>query len=398
MKKVAFITSSLTDGGAERNIINLSLFLPQNNFRTDIVSLTKRNKYKEEYGKKMDKLHIYTVLRQKETLSTLEKLLNGPVAIYKLVQILRKGKYDLIIAAHEYNTFYLTVLCATLLRCKSVLIVGNNLYADLESKYIVTRLYHYFCIFVAFRLTSSIICVSEGIKKQLLNTFGVSKRKIELIYNGVDSDFIKAATKPKSISSTKVFKLITIGRLVERKGQLHLLKVLRYLREEEKINAELSIIGSGKLHSELTYTAKLLNLSPFVRIVPLGGGELYKQLASSDIFVLSSYYEGFGNAIVEAMNCGLPIIAVNCNFGPIEILENGKYGILTPVFNEESLSYEKLSSEEKKFAHEIIKLKRSKKLMKHYHDMSVKRALFFSLQKMVKGYEVHIAKLLYHAA
>nr|WP_244390956.1 glycosyltransferase [Pseudoalteromonas sp. KAN5] len=56
--------------------------------------------------------------------------------------------------------------------------------------------------------------------------------------------------------------------------------------------------------------------------------EYYK---AADIFVLSSAWEGFGNVIVEAMSFGLPVIATNCNYGPSEILESGRYGRLVDV-------------------------------------------------------------------
>ena len=55
---------------------------------------------------------------------------------------------------------------------------------------------------------------------------------------------------------------------------------------------------------------------------------IYEYYLKSHIFILSSKWEGFGNVIVEAMHCGLEIISSNCDYGPTEILENGKYGIL----------------------------------------------------------------------
>jgi glycosyltransferase involved in cell wall biosynthesis len=58
----------------------------------------------------------------------------------------------------------------------------------------------------------------------------------------------------------------------------------------------------------------------------------------ADMFVMSSAWEGFGNVIVEAMAFGLPIVSTNCNYGPGEILEQGRYGRLVNVADSQALA------------------------------------------------------------
>jgi glycosyltransferase involved in cell wall biosynthesis len=85
--------------------------------------------------------------------------------------------------------------------------------------------------------------------------------------------------------------------------------------------------------------------------------------------------------LLEAISQGLPIISTNAPYGPSEVLGNGKYGILTPVGDEE------------KMAEAMIELLSNKKRYNHFARKSLERVKFFSEEKMLKAYMQLILRL-----
>jgi GalNAc-alpha-(1->4)-GalNAc-alpha-(1->3)-diNAcBac-PP-undecaprenol alpha-1,4-N-acetyl-D-galactosaminyltransferase len=140
---------------------------------------------------------------------------------------------------------------------------------------------------------------------------------------------------PKVDESTKKtlhkYSLISIGRLESQKGFELLIKAFAKL----KLNYSewsLTILGDGSLRSELESLVKQLELTNQVHFLGRVKNP-YDFLKQADIFVMSSRFEGFPNALCEAMASGLPVISTDCPSGPREIIRNGVDGIL--VANED---------------------------------------------------------------
>ena len=99
----------------------------------------------------------------------------------------------------------------------------------------------------------------------------------------------------------------------------------------KSLDAQLTILGDGPLKNQLYSLINKLNLKDEI-FMPGQVLNPYSWYKSADLFILSSVSEGFGNVLVEALECGLPIVSTNC-FGVQKILENGKYGKLVEVNN-----------------------------------------------------------------
>lgn len=130
--------------------------------------------------------------------------------------------------------------------------------------------------------------------------------------------------------------LIAIGRLTQQKGFDLLLKAFAKLKDRHP-DWILSIFGDGELRPELEALRDKLKLQTRVYF-PGAVKNVYETLKQGDMFVLSSRFEGFPNALCEAMACGLPVIATDCPSGPREIIRDGIDGILVPSENIAALS------------------------------------------------------------
>lgn len=206
-----------------------------------------------------------------------------------------------------------------------------------------------------YPLADIIVANSEGVKNDLAENFSVPAEKIQVIHNGCDTAAIAAlAAEALPAGWDRVYArpvIVTSGRLTAAKGHWHLLKIFKEVKGLVP-GAALVLAGEGELRGYLQRLAGRLGLKVFC-----GSGEPppaadvyfagfrenpYPFLARARLFVFTSLWEGFPNALVEALACGVPVMAADCAAGPREILapasprataefpERAPYGLLMP--------------------------------------------------------------------
>ncbi len=179
-------------------------------------------------------------------------------------------------------------------------------------------------------LADHIVAVSEGVRNEIIEDTGVDPKDVSTIYNFFECKEVRLMSEKyinlpieNSNSSYEIDEcklIMSIGRLVEQKDHVRLLKQFEILHRKNK-RTKLLIIGSGKLESFLKDMISNLKLDDSIFILPYMVNP-FPILKSADVFVLSSRYEGYGNVLLEAMALNVPVISVDCISGPREILSD----------------------------------------------------------------------------
>ena len=254
-------------------------------------------------------------------------------AICPITLGLRKIKPDIILSA-MWPLTSLSVIAWLLSGKQGKLFLSDHVILSLESKnnINVPLIFVKALLLGTYYFANGIIAVSSGVKKDLQSLGRFSDYRIEVIYNpaaigrlrhnrniDLDEDLWGAGSFKK---------ILAVGSLKKEKDFEMLIKSFSLLSSD--IDAKLVILGEGPQRATLE---KLIISLGLTRSVNMPGFvcDPYPWYLGADLFVLSSKWEGFGNVIVESLECGTPVVSTDCPGGPREILENGRYGILVDV-------------------------------------------------------------------
>ena len=321
--KIAMIGRSIPPfdrGGIQTHIAELSRALARKGVDTHVFIVGQGSK---RPGREVseENLHVHPI-----RCIPLPRLTLGEYLSYSLNCGRQIGKYDLdLVHGHSMYSFgyalvkklpfVLTMHGTQLNEFKNSLQYGaspNHIITDYSSM-LMER--------YSGRKADRIIVVSNENKADVISQYGVPSQKVEAIPNGVDV----SRFKPSNCESKNI---LFVGRLHERKGIDKLLQSFSEVVKEDK-EAVLNIVGSGEDEARLKALARKFKLGKknltFRGFVP--EQQLTRLYEEASIFVLPSYYEGFGIVLIEAMSAGLPLVSVKTG-GATEVISDGKNGYL----------------------------------------------------------------------
>jgi len=315
--KITLVISSLTElpgGGAERIITNMANFWADAEHKVTLITFDNgKNPYYL-----LSKNVKWTALDfQGSSNNWFEGLINNIKRIFTLRNTIVKSAPDSIISFISATN--ILVLMATRFLSTSVIISERNS----PTYYRANRRIWHILRRLIYPCAEHLVVQTREIRLFFANY----NRSVKVIPNSVMILPENMRQEPRfSLPPGK--RIVAMGGLIYQKGFDLLLNIVSRLFEKF-IDWNLIIMGKGPLGEELKNQAKRLGIESKV-FCPGRVMNPISILSRCDLFVLSSRYEGFPNALLEAMACGLPPVSFDCPSGPAEIIQQGINGYLVP--------------------------------------------------------------------
>lgn len=366
LKKLMIFVPSLAGGGAERTIVNIIKHINKNKYQVVLVMIrnVKKDHQKSKYLKLVEEECKIIYLE-----TTLSKMFIFDIVL-KLAKCIREEKPNILFST-IYKANIITFLGKVFSRYKVPLVLRESNNRTAEGISVINKK----AVSYIYNRASRIISLSKGVAEDLIDNFNINSELINVIYNPVDIKEIRKLslqTEHLNIKSGSEKLIISIGRLSEQKDFPTLIKAFKIVSED--INVKLIILGQGPLYGELYDLAKKLKIED--KITFLGFKENpYPYIKQSDLFVLSSQFEGFGHVITEAMALDTPVISSNCKSGPSEIIQDNISGGLFEVGDVNML------------ANKILTLLDDDLLKANYINAAARRVQDFEVKSIISQYE-----------
>lgn len=314
MIKILIVIGQMECGGSEQVVNSLHKILNNLNYSSQLLILGNVDK------KLFPDLVNYIVYSSKS-----DRFGKFRSNIEKIKFIRSQINYYIpdIVVSFIDSTNILTILSMINIKIPLIISERNN-----PEKSKMSKIWFYLR-FITYPFANCLVVANNGLKDLCFKK--KYNKNIKIIPNIVKED----TSNNRQLNSKKI---IAVGSLTSQKRYDLLIDAIDVLKNKNRLNGyTLNIFGSGYLFEYLRIKITSKKLESFIT---LHGqvNSIYDEYNKSEIFVLSSEYEGQPNVLLEAMSCGLACIATDCDFGPGEIIQNNLNGLLVAVNNVEALA------------------------------------------------------------
>lgn len=318
-KKLIIFMPSIEIGGVEKNLYLISNFLSKK--INDVSLITADNKKKNNFKK----IKIVTP----KSISLVNKFRTIKYFLC-LLELLKQILLDKKITVLSFQANLYCIIICKIFNIK-VIVRSNASPSGWSRNFIKKKIFK-----TLFNLADCIIVNSYDFKKEFKKNFNI---KTKCIYNPLNKKEIIKNSKEKINFSFfinyKYLKIINVARFLDQKDHMTLLRAMKLIKN--KLKFRLLIIGEGKNKDKIINYIDKNNLSNNIKVLDYKKNP-FKYMSHSDIFILSSIYEGLPNVLLEAICLKKFVISSNCPTGPAEILNNGKGGLLFKVRDHNDLA------------------------------------------------------------
>ncbi|WJG10463.1 glycosyltransferase [Aliiglaciecola sp. LCG003] len=306
-KKLCFVSSTLSKGGAERALSNLLCNMDRENLEITVLLLNQVVTYPVPDDVKLVDL-------QKRSAVYL------PWCFLLLIKNLLQIKPDILISVWSFPSL-LTGLALKLCRLKTswVVRVANNP-ANQEDDW-RKKIFYWL-----YQHATAYIVLCDELKDNFVDFYPYAAGKTYMIRNGFNIDVLVDKASDTSVETpANGSYLVSVGSLTQQKRYDILIEAYALLSPDKQI--PLLILGDGPLRKELEQQAHGLGIADKIRFKGFVTNP-YPYVSNAKAFVLNSDYEGLCNAAIEAQCLGVPAVITNCPTGNKEIVEHGVTGYL----------------------------------------------------------------------
>lgn len=374
-KNLLFYIGTLKGGGAERVLIELLKNLDRNKYRLFIAVNRPKGAFFDQIPNDVQLIDRSSLYKKKTGLFE---------RYFGMASIIKKEKIDLAMGfLPGANRSLMRSKYFTEGRVKMVLNEQNNpsFVSRFGQSWFREKL-EQLEMSLFYPKADGIVVACKGLEEHFLNALTLDTDKVHVIYNMINSEKIERhALEPvpgyKFSDDTKI--IVAAGRLTEQKAYGDMLEVFK--KAQNQVPAHLIILGEGHNREKIETKVHDLSLSDFV-YMPGFMDNPFAYMGRADLYLSTSRWEGFHLTIAEAMACGTVPVVTDCDYGPREIITDGKNGRLLPVGDIEGLNKA------------IIKILTDDELRTKMAANARIRAKDFDVSKIVGQYEKLIDHLL----